>query len=111
MTITAEQLRAARALLKMEQRELAERSSVNVQTLKRYEGGSGPLTGNYQNVSSLIHVLQMEGITFLDAGDTTNGGPGVRLTAIGLGQDPVGLAQSRSDDGTKPEDLNASNDD
>ena len=78
MTITADQLRAARALLKMEQRELAEKSGVPVQTLKRYEGGAGPLSGNYQNISSLIAVLEAAGITFLGKGETTNGGPGVR---------------------------------
>lgn len=80
MTITAEQLRAARALLKMEQRVLAERSGVNVQTLKRYEGTAGPLSGNYQSISALIEVLQAGGVTFLSEGDTTAGGPGVRLS-------------------------------
>jgi transcriptional regulator with XRE-family HTH domain len=79
MTITAEQLRAARALIKMEQRVLAERSGVNVQTLKRYEGGSGPLSGNYQNISSLIAALEAEGVKFLAPGDTSDGGPGVRI--------------------------------
>lgn len=91
MAITADQLRAARALLKMEQRELAEISGVPVQTLKRYEGATGALTGNYQNISSLVSVLESAGITFLSEGDTTNGGPGVRLAkAAGLNQDPIG---------------------
>lgn len=76
MTITAEQLRAARALLKMEQRELAEQSGVNVQTLKRYEGSSGELTGNYRNISSLISVLESAGVVFIPE---NGGGPGVRL--------------------------------
>jgi transcriptional regulator with XRE-family HTH domain len=88
MAITAEQLRAARALLKMEQRELAEQSGVNVQTLKRYEGGSGELTGNYRNISSLISVLESAGVTFLATNEMTNGGPGVRLTAFGISQVP-----------------------
>lgn len=78
MAITADQLRAARALLKMEQRELAEKSGVPVQTLKRYEGTTGPLTGNYQNIASLVSVLEAAGITFLAVGETTDGGPGVR---------------------------------
>jgi transcriptional regulator with XRE-family HTH domain len=78
MTITAEQLRAARALLKMEQRILAEKSGVPVQTLKRYEGGTGPLTGNYQNIAPLIATLEAAGIEFLDNGDVATG-PGVAL--------------------------------
>lgn len=89
MTITAEQLRAARALLKMEQRTLAEQADVNVQTLKRYEGGSGPLAGNYQNITSLIKVLEAAGVVFQADGEMTSGGPGVRLKAgsIGTGQE------------------------
>ena len=81
MTITAEQLRAARALIKMEQRTLAERANVNVQTLKRYEGGAGPLTGSYQNISGLTAVLEAEGVVFIASGVSSDGGPGVRLKA------------------------------
>jgi transcriptional regulator with XRE-family HTH domain len=95
MTITAEQLRAARALIKMEQRVLAERSGVNVQTLKRYEGANGPLSGNYQNVSALIAVLEAEGVTFLRSGETTNGGPGVRIAAPGIRQEGTGIIDQR----------------
>lgn len=87
MTVTAEQLRAARALLKMEQRVLADASSVAVQTLKRYEGGTGPLTGNYQNISAIVNVLRDAGIIFLDPGDQSGGGYGVRLAG---GQDGGG---------------------
>jgi transcriptional regulator with XRE-family HTH domain len=79
MTITAEQLRAARALIKMEQRTLAELSEVNVQTLKRYEGGVGPLAGNYQYISSVVRVLQSHGVIFQADGEPSTGGPGVRL--------------------------------
>ena len=80
MIVTAEQLRAARALIKMEQKALADAANVPVQTLKRYGGGSGPLTGNYQSVSSLIAVLQSAGATFVAGGESSDGcGPGVRL--------------------------------
>ncbi|QIB36601.1 helix-turn-helix transcriptional regulator [Rhizobium oryzihabitans] len=82
MTITADQLRAARALLKMEQRALAEAADVPVQTLKRYEGSTGPLTGNYQNISSIIRVLEEAGVIFVGDGDVSVGGPGVRLGKI-----------------------------
>ncbi|WP_024896882.1 helix-turn-helix domain-containing protein [Brucella rhizosphaerae] len=73
MAITAEQLRAARALLKMEQRALAELASVNIQTLKRYEGGSGVLSGNYQNIEALINVLTQAGVQFLEDGQVASG--------------------------------------
>jgi transcriptional regulator with XRE-family HTH domain len=77
MAITAGQLRAARALLKLEQRGLADATNVPVQTLKRYEGGVGPLTGNYQNISSIVSYLENSGVVFLEHDET--GGPGVRL--------------------------------
>jgi transcriptional regulator with XRE-family HTH domain len=79
MTITAEQLRAARALLKMEQRALAEAADVPVQTLKRYEGGTGPLAGNYQNISSIIRVIEQAGVVFVASGETSTAGDGVRF--------------------------------
>ena len=60
----------------MEQRELAERADVPVQTLKRYEGATGPLSGNYQNISSLVSVLEAAGIQFIPE---NGGGAGVRL--------------------------------
>lgn len=80
MAITSEQLRAARALLKMEQRALAEAANVNIQTLKRYEGGSGALSGNYQNIEALIAVLTKAGVQFLENGQVASG-PGVALKA------------------------------
>lgn len=82
---TSEQLRAARAALKMEQRTLADLAGVPVQTLKRYEGGSGPLRGNYDNISSLIRVLEGVGIEFLDEIPSEHSdiafekGPGIRI--------------------------------
>lgn len=79
MTITAEQLRAARALLKMEQRALADAAEVPVQTLKRYESGSGPLSGNYQNISSIIRILEAAGVVFVADGESSSAGDGVRF--------------------------------
>ncbi len=73
-TITAEQLRGARAMLRWEQRHLAEVSGVALPTLKRMEGGRGPVRGTYENVSRVTSALEAAGVEFVD-GDT----PGVRL--------------------------------
>lgn len=81
--ITAEQLRAARALVRMEQRQLAEQTGVSVPTIKRMEGGAGPLKGTYENVSKLQAALEQAGAIFLSAGETADGGPGVRLRQAG----------------------------
>jgi len=74
--MTGEQLRAARAMLKLEQAELAELSSVSVETIKRLERIDGNLSANFRTIDSLRSVLEAEGVLFLPE----NGGlPGVRL--------------------------------
>lgn len=74
--VSSAQLRAARAMLHLDQRELAEKAGISVPTLKRLEGGSGPLGGNFQTVSRVITALQELGVIFV----AENGeGPGVRM--------------------------------
>lgn len=74
--LTGEQLRAARAMLKLEQGELAELSGVSSETIKRLERLDGPLSANSMTLASLQRVLEVEGAVFLPE----NGGlPGVRL--------------------------------
>jgi transcriptional regulator with XRE-family HTH domain len=72
--IRAHQIKAARALAQMEQRELAARSGVSIPTIKRMEAGDGPVRGTYGNVAAIVAVLESAGIEFLD-----NDSPGVRL--------------------------------
>ncbi|ACK86461.1 helix-turn-helix domain-containing protein [Methylorubrum extorquens] len=74
--LTGEQLRAARAMLKVEQGELAELSSVSVETIKRLERIDGPISANSMTLDGLRRALETEGVVFLPE----NGGlPGVRL--------------------------------
>lgn len=76
MAITASQMRAARALIKMEQAELAQRTGVSIPTIRRMEGGEGNVKGHYDNVSAIIRELEAAGVIFV----AENGeGPGVRL--------------------------------
>lgn len=74
--VTAEQIRAARALLRMEQRELAEMAGFSLPTLKRIEGGSGPLRASYENAAKLVSALEKAGIEFIPE---NGGGVGVRF--------------------------------
>lgn len=75
--ITAEQIRAARALLRMEQRELSEQAQVPLPTLKRLEGQTGPLRTSYETASRLVKTLVDAGAIFIPE----NGeGVGVRLS-------------------------------
>ncbi|MDU6138645.1 helix-turn-helix transcriptional regulator, partial [Bradyrhizobium sp.] len=41
--LTSEQIRAARAMLRIEQRDLAEKSGVSLETIKRIERTPGPI--------------------------------------------------------------------
>ena len=74
--LTAEQLRAARALLRLEQRQLADQAGVALPTLKRLEGMTGPLRATYENVARLVAVLEAAGIQFIQE---NGGGEGVRF--------------------------------
>lgn len=74
--ITAEQMRAARALLHWDQRRLSEASGVSVPTIKRLEGGTGPLAGNVTTTSGIIGALEGAGVVFIPE---NGGGAGVRL--------------------------------
>jgi transcriptional regulator with XRE-family HTH domain len=73
--LTSELIRAARALLRWEQRQLAEASSVSLPTVKRLEAKPGNLGAHVSTVDALVRALEVAGVEF------TNGEqPGVRLT-------------------------------
>lgn len=73
------QIRAARALLGINQQVLAERSGVGIATIKRIEAAGGVLIGNAQTLLKLQKALEAAGIAFIDP--SGGKGPGVRLTA------------------------------
>jgi transcriptional regulator with XRE-family HTH domain len=79
MSISSEQLRAARALLRWEQRQLAEASGVSLPSVKRLETQRGPLAAHEKTTDALVSALEAAGVTFLADGETAAGGPGVRL--------------------------------
>lgn len=67
--LTAEQLRAARAMLRLEQRDVAERAGVSVETVKRLEGMTGPLrTTRVATVEAIRLALERAGVEFRDDG-------------------------------------------
>jgi transcriptional regulator with XRE-family HTH domain len=78
--ITAAQLRAARALLGIDQRELALRSSLSLPTIQRMEASDGVIRGNVDSLMKLVEALSTSGIELIGDGATSaNGGRGVRL--------------------------------
>lgn len=79
MHLSSEQVRAARALLRWDQRELAEKSGVPVSTVKRLEIKPGPLAAHGRTIAAMQGAIEAAGIIFMAHGDTTDGGEGVRL--------------------------------
>lgn len=78
--ITAAQLRAARALLGVDQRQLAELSGLSVPTIQRMEASEGVIRGNVDSLMKLIGALDTAGILLIAEGDASpEGGRGVRL--------------------------------
>lgn len=75
--IAPSQIRAARALLGINQQELAKRSSVGVATIRRIEVSKNYPTSSTRTLWKIRAALEDAGIRFLD--ETENLGPGVRI--------------------------------
>ncbi|MEX2741060.1 helix-turn-helix domain-containing protein [Rhizobium mongolense] len=75
MLTTGNQLKAARALIGIEQIEVAGAAGVHVNTIRAMEASGGmPIAGRAQNVQAVQRALESHGIEFLNHGQ-----PGVRL--------------------------------
>ena len=78
--ITAAQLRAARALIGIDQRRLAELSGLSVPTIQRMEASEGVIRGNVDSLMKLIGALDAAGIELIAEGSVSaQGGRGIRL--------------------------------
>jgi transcriptional regulator with XRE-family HTH domain len=78
--ITSGQIRAARALLGIDQRELAKRSGLSLPTIQRMEASGSVVRGNVDSLMKLVDALVANGIELIASGGTsTSGGRGVRL--------------------------------
>ena len=78
--LTGEQIRAARAILRMEQKQLSEAANVSLETVKRLEKMKGEVSAYAGTVTAIKTALESTGVEFLDP---DNGGPGVRLRGKG----------------------------
>jgi transcriptional regulator with XRE-family HTH domain len=78
--ISAAQLRAARALLGIDQRKLASLSGLSIPTVQRMEASEGVVRGNVDSLMKLIGALDAAGIELIGEGAASQGGGrGVRL--------------------------------
>ena len=78
--ITAGQMRAARALLQIDQRQLAEISGLSLPTIQRMEASEGTVRGTVDSLTRLIAALDEAGVLLIGEGENSaGGGRGVRL--------------------------------
>ncbi len=68
MLITPDQIRAARALLRMDQEELARRANVSVVTVRRLEAPDGLSKITLSTVGAIQQALEAAGAEFVERG-------------------------------------------
>ena len=95
--ITGSQLRAARALVRWSQGDLAQESQVATATISDAEAGDGPVSVPVADGRALRLALERTGIEFIDE---NGGGVGVRFAK----------RSSKPDEGLRPEQLSSEND-
>ena len=75
--ITAQQIRAGRALVRWSAQELADGTELGLSTVQRMESGDGIPSASAPNLAKVQAALEGAGVVFLDA--TGEHGPGVAV--------------------------------
>ncbi|MAY27313.1 MAG: helix-turn-helix transcriptional regulator [Polycyclovorans sp.] len=82
--MTAAQMRAARALLGIDQRTLAKLAGVSVPTIQRMEASSGNVRGVVGSLTKVVEALEVAGVELIGQNSpSAAGGRGVRLKPDG----------------------------
>ena len=80
LMMTSAQMRAARAMLGIDQRELAEQSGVSLPTIQRMEASDGNVRGLVESLTRVVEALNRAGIELIgDDMPSAAGGRGVRF--------------------------------
>ena len=78
--LTPNQLRAARALLGIDQRTLADRAGVSLPTIQRMEASDGYVRGVVDTLTKVVAAIEREGVELIGENSmSAGGGRGVRL--------------------------------
>ena len=78
--ITSAQMRAARALLGIDQKTLAQLADLSVPTIQRMETGPGNVRGVVDSLTKVVEALDLAGVELIGEGAKSDGrGRGVRL--------------------------------
>jgi transcriptional regulator with XRE-family HTH domain len=82
--ITSFQMRAARALLGIDQRTLAELAGVSLPTIQRMEASTGTVRGVVESLTRVVEALDRAGVALIgEHARSDEGGRGVRLKEPG----------------------------
>jgi transcriptional regulator with XRE-family HTH domain len=90
--ITAAQIRAARALLGLDQRRLAEAAGLSLPTIQRMEASDGQVRGNVDSLVKVVEALERAGVELIGEGTACPaGGRGVRfrVAPVPTGETPT----------------------
>ena len=88
--ITSLQMRAARALLDIDQRQLADLSGLSLPTIQRMEASDEIVRGNVDSLMKLVTALDRAGIELIGENAPSRGaGRGVRLAETRTGRSPA----------------------
>jgi predicted transcriptional regulator len=78
--LSSDQIRGARAILRLSQADLAKAASVSLETIKRLEAMDGELKVRLDTVTRIKEALEKAGVEFIPE---NGGGAGVRLAKRG----------------------------
>lgn len=82
--ITSFQMRAARALLGIDQRTLAELAGVSLPTIQRMEASTGNVRGVVETLIKVVEAFDRAGVELIgEQARSDSGGRGVRLKESG----------------------------
>lgn len=86
--ITSQQMRAARALLEIDQRQLAELSGLSLPTIQRMEASGGQVRGTIDTLVKVVSAFEAAGVELIgESAPSTGAGRGVRLREIAESSD------------------------
>jgi DNA-binding XRE family transcriptional regulator len=82
--VTSFQMKAARALLGIDQKTLAEMAGLSLPTIQRMEGSVGTVRGVVESLTKVVEALSQAGVDLIgDHARSEDGGRGVRLKEPG----------------------------
>ena len=82
--LTSAQMRAARALLGIDQKQMAELSGVSVPTIQRMEASEGNVRGVIDSLTKVVEAFERAGIELIgENAASSGGGRGVRYRLAG----------------------------